>query len=68
MFAITVAVAAPRMPMSSPKMNMGSRMMLTMAPVIMLLMATFAAPSERTMLFAQMELAMKNVPRSTVER
>ena len=37
--AMSVAMAAPRMPMSRPKMKMGSRITLTTAPITIVIMA-----------------------------
>ncbi len=47
---MSVAMAAPFMPMSSAKMNMGSRMMLTPAPINMDTIALTGYPHARMML------------------
>ena len=44
--AIVVAQAAPEMPMSSTKMNMGSRIMFNPAPSTIMYMARFEEPSD----------------------
>ena len=48
---MTVASAAPRTPISNAKINMGSSMMFATAPVIIVIIAAFAMPTERRRLF-----------------
>ena len=57
-----VAIAAPRTPSPSPKMKMGSRTMLSPAPMSMMIIAVLARPSERTMCVEAMAVARKGAP------
>ncbi|OPZ58759.1 MAG: hypothetical protein BWY88_00942 [Synergistetes bacterium ADurb.Bin520] len=53
-----VAMAAPAMPRRKVKMKRGSRKMLRIPPAVMPIMANWALPSARRMLFRRKDAAM----------
>jgi len=65
---MTVATAAPCIPIFRAKMKIGSRTMFTPAPSIILNIAVLAFPSERTRLFVLTAMPKKTLPRKITER
>ena len=64
--AITVAMAAPRMPMSKPKMNSGSRQPLMMAADRVTYIARRASPMARRQKLQAMAPASSGKPKATM--
>jgi len=59
---MTVAIAAPRIPCRKRKMRVASRKMLLIAPMRMMFIAVFAAPSERMVLLFVLLIAKNGAP------
>ncbi len=58
----TVAMAAPAAPIPSPKINKGSKIIFTILPAILPIMATLASPSVRSWLAGIKVRMMEGAP------
>ena len=57
-----VAIAAPRMPMSSPKISSGSSTQFSTAPLVRPIMANTALPWNRSWLFSTSDAHIYGAP------
>ena len=63
---MTVAQAAPAIPILNPKMNNGSRTVLSSAPTIIAIIEYVALPSARTSGLKPIEIMKNGIPNAVI--